>query len=77
MTFIQGDPAVHRHITILTQDAEQIVKAFFSLDFVQPEPSLKLALEQVILSHLVSCIPVICGEWHIDRGLTEDSCGRC
>ena len=77
MAFIQWDPVVHSHITLLTQDAEQIVKVFLSLDFAQPEPSLKLALEQVKLLHLVSCIPVICGEWHIDRGLTEDRCGRC
>ena len=77
MTFIQWDPAVHSCITLLSQEAEQIVKAFTSLDFVQPEPSLKVALEQAKLLHLVSHIPVICGEWHIDRGLTEDRCGRC
>ena len=76
MTFIQWDPVVHSHITLLTQDAEQIVKAFISLDFAKPEPSLKLALEQAILLHLVSCIPVVCGKWHIDRGLTEDRCDR-
>ena len=77
MTFIRWDPVVHSCITLLTQDVEQIVKAFLSLDFAKPEPSLKLALEQVILLHLVSHIPVVCGEWHIDRGLTEDGCGRC
>ena len=76
MTFIWGDPAVHSCITLLAQDAEQIIKAFLSLDFVQPEPSLKLALEQAILLHLVSHVPVICGEWHIDRGLAKDGCGR-
>ena len=76
MTFIWLYPAVHGCITLLTQDAEQIVKAFVSLDFAKPEPSLKLALEQAILLHLVSHIPVICGKWHIDRGLKEDRCGR-
>ena len=75
MTLIQWYPVVHSHITLLTQDAEQIVKAFLSLDFAKPEPSLKVALEQAILLHLVSCLPVICGEWHIERGLTEDRCG--
>ena len=75
MAFIQWDPAVHSCITLLTQDAEQIVKAFLSLDFAQPEASLKLALEQAELSHLVSHVPVIFGKWHFDRGLTEDRCG--
>ena len=67
---------VHSHITFLTQDAEQIVKVFLSLDFAKPEPSLKLVLEQAKLLHLVYHVPVICGEWYIDRGLTEDRCGR-
>ena len=67
---------VHSHITLLTQDAEQIVKAFLSPDFAKPEPSLKLALEQAKLLHLVSYVPVTCGEWHIDSDLTEDRCGR-
>ena len=40
MAFIWWDSMVHSHITFLSQDAEQIVKAFLSLDLVQPEPSL-------------------------------------
>ena len=76
MAFIWWDPVVHSHITLLPQDAEQIVKVFLNLDFVQPEPSLKLALEQLKLLHLVSHVPVISEEWHIDRGLTEDRCDR-
>ena len=39
------------------------------------DPSIKLALEQSKLTHLVICIPVICGEWHIDRGLIMTGAG--
>ena len=61
MAFIWWDPVVHSCITLLAQDAEQIVQAFLNLYLAKPEPSIKLALEQLNLSHLVSHFPIICG----------------
>ena len=59
VAFIWWDPMVHSCITLLSQDAEQIVKAFLSLDFAQPKPSLKhtstgetLASGQLHSSHM-------------------------
>ena len=74
MGFISQDPVVHSCITFLAQDAEYVAKAFLSLDLAKQGPNIKLAPEQSKLTHLVSHVPVICVEGHIDRGLIKDRC---